>query len=96
MEEIRWPFWELTEEHSVGLPLVSIDFKFDGQVTGGDQVEIELETALGESGVQFNYRATHNGEVVFNGTELRVCVPVDGDRGIPIPDDLRNALEAGV
>jgi len=68
MEEIGWSFWELTEEHGVGLPLVSMDFDFEGQVAGGDRVEIELKTDVGESSVQFNYQATHDGEVVFSNT----------------------------
>ena len=96
MEEIGWPFWELTEEHGVGLPLVSMDFDFEGQVAGGDEVEIELTPDVGDSSVRFEYRATHDGEIVFSGTEFRVCVPVDGDSGVPIPDGLRDALETGV
>lgn len=96
MEEIGWPFWELTEEHGVGLPLVSMDFDFEGQVGGGDEIAIKLTPDVGESSVQFDYRAIHDGEVVFSGTEFRVCVPVDGNSSVPIPDELRDALETSV
>lgn len=96
MEEIGWPFWELTDEHGIGLPVVSMDFDFDGQVSAGDKVEIELTADVGESSVQFDYRATHDDDVVFSGTEFRVCVPVDGESGVPLSDDLRDALETGI
>ncbi|SEV80376.1 acyl-CoA thioesterase [Natrinema salifodinae] len=94
MESIGWPFWELTEDHGIGLPLVSMDFDFEGQVNAGDEVEIELTPEVGDSSVRLDYRATHDGAVVFSGTEHRVCVPVDGDGGVPVPDDLRAAFEA--
>lgn len=94
MEEIGWPYWELHEEHGLGLPLVSMDFDFTGQVHGGDDVEIELDVTVGESSVQFNYRAIYDDEVVFEGTEHRVCVPMDGDSGVAVPDNLREALES--
>ncbi|WP_101295935.1 acyl-CoA thioesterase [Halegenticoccus soli] len=96
MEQIGWPYWELHERHELGLPLVSIEFDFHGQVKGGDEVEIELQTVVGESSVRFDYHATHDGEVVFDGAEYRVCVPIGGDHGVTIPDDLRDALESGV
>lgn len=94
MEDIGVPYWELTEERGLGLPLVSMDFDFTGQVRGGDQVTIELIPEVGEASVRFDYVATHDGEVVFEGTEYRVCVPVDGDGSVPVPDDLRMVLES--
>lgn len=94
MDEIGWPYWELNEQYGLGLPLVSMDFDFTGQVNGGDEVDIELDATVGGSSVEFNYRATHDGDVVFEGTEYRVCVPLDGDSGVEVPDDLREALES--
>lgn len=93
MESIGWPFWELSQNEGFGLPLVSMDFDFKGQVEAGDDVEIEVTPTVGETSVQFDYTATHDGEVVFDGTEHRVCVPVGGDSGIELPDDLRKSLE---
>ncbi|NGM70402.1 acyl-CoA thioesterase [Natronolimnobius sp. AArcel1] len=94
MEEIGWSFWEMTEQHEIGLPLVSMDFDFKQQVSGGDQVQIELTTDVGTSSVQFVYTGTHDGAVVFTGTEHRVCVPVGGDQSVPVPDELRAALKS--
>lgn len=93
MESIGWPFWELSQNEGVGLPLVSMDFDFKGQVEAGDDVEIEVTPTVGETSVQFDYTATHDGEVVFDGTEHRVCVPVGGDSGVDLPDGLQNSLE---
>lgn len=93
MESIGWPFWELADSHGIGFPLVSMDFDFQGQIRAGDEVEIALDASVGESSVRFEYRAIHDGDVVFSGTEHRVCVPVDGDEGVSVPDDLRAALE---
>lgn len=92
MESIGWPFWELSQEHEFGLPLVSMDFDFRGQARAGDEVVIELTPSVGETSVRFDYRAVHDGETVFDGTEHRVCVPVGGDGGMPVPDDLRADL----
>lgn len=93
MEEIGWPYWELHEEHELGLPLVAMDFDFQGQIEGGDKVEIEVGATVGDSSVQFDYRATHEDDVVFSGTEHRVCVPVNGDSSVTVPDGLRDDLE---
>ncbi|AHG02166.1 hypothetical protein HALLA_19905 (plasmid) [Halostagnicola larsenii XH-48] len=93
MESIGWPFWELSQNEGIGLPLVSMDFDFKGQVEAGDAVEIEVTPTVGETSVQFDYTATHDGEIVFDGTEHRVCVPVGGDSGVALPDGLRNSLE---
>jgi 4-hydroxybenzoyl-CoA thioesterase len=95
MESIDWPFWELIGEHNVGLPVVSMDFDFHEQIRAGDNVEIKLTADVGESSVRFDYEAAQDDKVVFSGTEYRVCVPVDGDSGVPVPDELRAALEGG-
>lgn len=94
MEDIGWPYWELHEEHELGLPLVAMDFDFREQIKGGDEVDIEVGTTVGDSSVQFDYRATHRDAVVFSGTEHRVCVPLNGDHSVTVPDELRNDLEA--
>lgn len=93
MEKIGWPYWELHDQQELGLPLVSIDFDFTGQVYGGEDIAIELDPIVGESSVQFNYQAAHDSEAVFEGTEHRVCVPTNGDSSVAVPDGLRRALE---
>ncbi|WP_323174139.1 thioesterase family protein [Natrialba sp. PRR66] len=93
LESIGWPLWDLIDVHEIGIPLVSMDFDFTGQVSGGDEVEIRLETTVGDSSIRFHYRAIHDGTTVFEGTEHRVCVPVNGASSISVPDEFRCALE---
>lgn len=93
MESIGWSFFTLADQYETGLPLVSMDFDFHGEIEAGDEVEIELEADVGESSVRFDYRATHEGDEVFSGTEYRVYASVNGDGSLPVPDDLRSAIE---
>ncbi|MEY7852214.1 acyl-CoA thioesterase [Natrarchaeobius sp. A-rgal3] len=94
MESIGWPYWELIDEHELGLPVVSMDFDFEQQLQSGDEVTIELTTDVGDSSVRLDYQAFHDENVAFRGTEFRVCVPVGADHATPVPNDLRTALES--
>lgn len=40
MQELGWPFWETSQEHGFGLPLVEMDFEFENPVEAGDEVTI--------------------------------------------------------
>lgn len=93
LETLGWSYWVMTEEHGFGLPLVSIDFEFEKPIRAGTEVEIELVPTVGETSVRYDFEATHEGAVAFAGTEHRVCVPVDGDEPVPVPDELRRAIE---
>lgn len=93
MEELGFPFWELSTEHGFGLPLVEMDFEFERPVEGGDQVTIELTPVLGDRSVRFEYAGRKNGTDAFGGYEQRACVPKGGDSAISLPDDLRAAME---
>lgn len=94
MEEIGFPFWELTMEHGIGLPLVEIDFQFEHPVEAGDAVTIELTPDLSDRSVRFEYVGRCDGVDSFTGYEQRVCVEKGGDNAIGLPDDLRAAMEA--
>lgn len=94
MEEIGYPFWELSMEHGFGLPLVKMDFEFEHPVEGGDAVTIGLTPDLGERSVRFKYVGRRDGIKAFSGYEQRACVPKDGDSAMVLPDDLRAAMNA--
>ena len=94
MEEIGWPFWELSMDHGIGLPIVEIDFEFEHPMEAGDTVAIELTPDLGERSVRFEYVGRCDGVDTFSGYEQRVCVPKGGDSAIALPDDLRQAMGA--
>jgi len=92
MQEVGFPFWELSLEHDLGLPIVEVDLEFRSSVRAGDEVLVTLQTDLGESSVRFDYEGAVNGETAFFGFEQRVCVPPGSDQSVAIPDDLRAAL----
>jgi 4-hydroxybenzoyl-CoA thioesterase len=92
MEEIGYPFWEISQDHGFGLPLVEIDFEFESPVEAGDEVTIALTPDLGTRSVRFDYTATCDGTVAFEGFEQRVCAEHGGGGAIEVPDDLRAAM----
>lgn len=96
MEEIGYPFWELSQEHEIGLPLVEIDFEFENPMEAGEDVIIELSANPGDRSVEFEYVGRKSDDVVaFSGAEQRVCAKRDGSGATEIPPELRAALEAG-
>ena len=92
MQEIGFPFWEISREGGFGLPLVEIDFEFESPVEAGDEVVLELTPDVGDRSVRFDYTATCDGTVAFEGYEQRVCAEHGGGGVIEIPDDLRDAM----
>ncbi|WP_262177477.1 acyl-CoA thioesterase [Haloarcula laminariae] len=92
MEEVGFPFWELSQDRGFGLPLVEIDFEFSSPVEAGDKVTIALTPDVGDRSVRFEYTATCDGEVAFEGYEQRVCAEHGGGGAIEVPEDLRDAL----
>lgn len=94
MEEIGFPFWEISQEHGYGLPLVEMNFEFENPVEAGDEVTIELTPSLGTRSVRFEYVARSDGDVAFSGYEQRVCAHHGAEGAMEIPDDLLDAMES--
>jgi len=94
MEELGFPFWEISQEHGFGLPLVEMNFEFENPVEAGDEVTIALAPDPGSRSVRFEYEARCDGEVAFSGYEQRVCAHHGGGGSMELPDDLRAAFEA--
>ena len=93
MEAIGFPFWELTGEQGYGLPIIEFHAEFDRPLRAGDVVTIALTPGLGDRSVRFEYVATLDGETAFTAYEQRACVPVEGDRAMELPGELRAAME---
>ncbi|MCG1003253.1 MULTISPECIES: thioesterase family protein [Halobacterium] len=93
MQELGFPFWEISQDHGFGLPLVEMNFEFENPVEAGDEVTIELTPDVGGRSVRFEYEARCNGEVAFSGHEQRVCAHHGGGGSMELPDDLRAAFE---
>lgn len=94
MQDIGFPFWEISQEQGYGLPLVEMDLSFENPVEAGDDVVIELVADPGDRSLTFEYTARCGGELAFSATEVRVCARTDGEGAIEIPADLRAALAA--
>jgi 4-hydroxybenzoyl-CoA thioesterase len=93
MEAIGFPFWELIEADGFGLPIVEVHAEFDEALRAGDVVTITLRPVLGTRSVRFEYEGhLADGTRAFSAYEQRVCLPVDGDRAIEMPDELREAM----
>ncbi|MGB9965582.1 acyl-CoA thioesterase [Halobacterium hubeiense] len=93
MQELGFPFWEISQDHGFGLPLVEMNFEFQNPVEAGDEVTVELTPDPGERSVRFEYEARCDGEVAFSGYEQRVCAHHGGGGSMELPDDLREAFE---
>jgi len=94
MQEIGFPYWELSQELGYGLPLVEMNFEFEHPVEAGDEVTVTVRPELGTRSVRFEYEASVDGKVAFTGYEQRVCATHGGEGSIEIPDDLRAAFES--
>lgn len=92
MQEIGFPFWELSQERGFGLPLVEMNFEFEAPMEAGDEVVVSIEPDLSTRSVRFEYEAQCDGEVTFSGYEQRVCAHHGGEGSREIPDDLRTAI----
>jgi 4-hydroxybenzoyl-CoA thioesterase len=92
MQELGFPFWEITREHGFGLPLVEMNFEFENPVEAGDEVVIELTPSPGDRSVRFEYVGRCDGELSFSGYEQRVCARTDGDGAMELPDELRATM----
>ncbi|MCO8243754.1 MULTISPECIES: thioesterase family protein [unclassified Haladaptatus] len=93
MEDIGFPFWEISQDHGYGLPIVEVNFEFENPVEAGDKVTVGLTPSLGNRSVRFEYVARCDGEVAFSGYEQRVCARTGSEGSMELPDDLREALE---
>ncbi|WP_059056863.1 acyl-CoA thioesterase [Halobacterium hubeiense] len=93
MEELGFPFWEISQEHGFGLPLVEMNFEFENPVEAGDEVTIELTPDPGTRSVRFEYEARCDGDVAFSGHEQRVCAHHGGGGSMELPEELRAAFE---
>lgn len=93
MEAIGFPYWEISSDYGYGLPIIEFHVEFDQPLRAGDTVTIQLRPELGTTSVRFEYEAVApDDSTAFTAYEQRACVPVDGDRSMAVPDDLREAM----
>jgi 4-hydroxybenzoyl-CoA thioesterase len=88
MQEIGYPFWELTENYDFGFPLVDMQFEFKAPVKAGDDVRMTLTPDPSTRAVRFEYEAYNGDTVALSGYEQRVCAEAGGGDAGEIPDEI--------
>jgi 4-hydroxybenzoyl-CoA thioesterase len=96
-EGLGYPYAEMVLRRRIGVPVVRIEGDFTVPVAFGEKFSVEvLPKKLGRSSMSFEYTVRKEGLdkacAVF--TITHVATDLDAFRPVPIPDDLRAALEA--
>jgi 4-hydroxybenzoyl-CoA thioesterase len=95
MESLGYPFRELIDERELGLPIIEAGIEFENPVVAGDTLTLIVTPTAGETSLRFEIEARHaDGTTAFTAFEQRVCLPVGGDETVPLPEDVRRALES--
>ncbi|MFB6250391.1 MAG: acyl-CoA thioesterase [Halobellus sp.] len=94
MQEIGYPFWDLTQDYDFGFPLVDMGFEFEAPLNAGDDVRITLTPEPSTRAVRFIYEAYVGDTLAFSGYEQRVCAETGGGGAVEIPDEIYEQFEA--
>lgn len=93
---------EVVSGRKIGLPAVHTEADFSKPSAFGDDLEIALRVGrIGRSSIELRYEVRGHGETQARVTGRTVVTTFDMDpssakyrRSLPIPDDLRAAIEA--
>lgn len=91
-------FSGLIAERRVGLPTVHMDAEFHAISRMGDDVSLSLEvTHLGQKSLTLELTCSGaDGVVRMRAAQVLVTTSLESHRSIAIPDNLRQALSAGI
>lgn len=88
------PYPELYRE-GLGFPTVKLEVEYLRPVQYGDQVDVAVVVEhVGRSSVRLRYEASVQGRPVFVGRNVVVTVNLKTFETLPVPDWLRERLEA--
>ena len=88
------PYPELYRE-GLGFPTVKLEVEYLRPVQYGDQVDVAVVVEhVGRSSVRLRYEASVQGRPVFTGRNVVVTVNLKTFETLPVPDWLRERLEA--
>ena len=88
------PFPEVHEE-GLGFPTVKLEMEFKSPVRYGDSVAVAVAVEhVGRSSLRLRYEGTVAGRPVFEARITLVAVDMKAFRPVPVPDWLRERLEA--
>lgn len=95
MEDLDVAYWDIPEEYGVHLPIVSMDTDFERPVEVGDVLTIAVEPDVGNKSLGLEFTATDaDGNTRFSAREQHVCVSKADNEPVPLPDEVREALES--
>ena len=101
-EGLGQPYATVIVGRKIGFPSVHLDADFRRPSAFGDSLEVELRVVrLGHKSIRFDMRIVAEDEDSPRVVGSKVCVVMDLDpdsagyrTGIPMPDDLRRAIQA--
>jgi 4-hydroxybenzoyl-CoA thioesterase len=94
-EALGVPFATLIGERRIGLPTVGLQCDFKAVCRMGDELELALSvTRVGRSSIGLQFEGKVGGTPCVAATSTLVTTDLDTHRPIPVPDDLRRALQA--
>ena len=85
----------LLNERRIGFPVVHIETKFVHPLRYGDTVHASVELSkIGLKSCTWEYIfSNQNDEIVWQSSQVTVCVDMDSMESMEIPDDIRTGLE---
>src|SRR5271169_4754009 len=95
-DDIEGGYVRLVRDRKVGVPAVHVECDFKHPLRYGDVARIETTVErLGRSSVSFRYAISRASDKTAVASVLHVCAVSDlvALKAIPIPDDVRVALE---
>ena len=96
MDEVGMAYWEIQDEFGISLPIVAMNMEFKKPVEVGDVITFSVNPDLGTKSLGMEFAATHeDGSPAFEGHEQHVCVTTEDNEPVPLPDELRAAIEKG-
>jgi 4-hydroxybenzoyl-CoA thioesterase len=85
---------EFVQTQGRGLPMVKLECEFVSPNPHGDVLSLELTVKrIGTSSIRLGVRGTARGRECVRATLLVVHVSIKEMKSLPIPDDLRAAME---
>ena len=80
----------------IGFPVVHVESNFHAPLRYGDIITATIWIeAIGDTSCTWCYEfRNQNGELLWTSTQVTVCVDMDTMKRTPIPDDVRQGLDA--
>lgn len=95
MVSVGHAYWDIPDDFGIHLPLVAVDLEFERPVEVEDELTISVDPDVGTKSLGLEFVATHeDGGTAFTGREQHVCVSKAETESQPLPDEIRDAIEA--